>query len=154
MYRCLHIATYRTMKEFGLGSAVEFLFTVSIQRRDMRVVCMGENPRPVCLGDQAVKREQEFFLKCDNYISQQSSEDDIIIGSGCHLIKLYQNHAAIDFLVVDNQVGKNSRRLFLIQVSSMKYQNRKGDKRWMQFCSNNLVLVTFPWQNFIVTRPR
>ena len=78
----------------------------------------------------AVPCEDEFVLKCDNYISQKSPTDDIRTGSsGCHLIKLCERYPAIDFLVVDNRAGKSSHRLFLIQVSSMKYQDRSADKK-------------------------
>ena len=70
-------ALYSTMRQFSLGMAVEFLFSVSIQRNDMQVVCNGSNPRPVALRRGANTCENEFTLRCDKYIVQQKMTDDL-----------------------------------------------------------------------------
>ena len=97
----------------------------------MLAVCKGSNPCPVALTSRAKTCENEFALRYDKYIVQQNSTDDLmkVMEPGCHLVKLCERHPAIDFLVVHNRAGQSSRRLFLIQVSAMKYQNRGADKK-------------------------
>lgn len=63
------------------------------------------------------------------FIVIASISAETVMESGCHLVKLCERHPAIDFLIVDNPAGENSRRLFLIQVSAMKYQNRGASKK-------------------------
>ena len=122
---------YTAMREFNLGMAVEFLFSVSIQRNIMTAMCRGSDPRPVALSTRAKTCDETFTLQCDNYIVQQKIEDNLmtVTEPGCHLVKLCECHPAIDFLVVDNSAGKCSRRLFLIQVSAVKYQKRDSNKK-------------------------
>ena len=122
---------YTAMREFNLGMAVEFLFSVSIQRTIMTAMCRGSDPRPVALSTRAKTCDETFTLQCDNYIVQQKIKDNLmtVTGPGCHLVKLFERHPAIDFLVIDNSAGKCSRRLFLIQVSAVKYQKRDSNKQ-------------------------
>ena len=121
---------YTAMREFNLGMAVEFLFSVAIRRTIMTATCRGKKPRPVALSNGAKICDKTFTLQCDNYIVEQKIEDNLTVtGSGCHLVKLFERHPAIDFLVIDNSAGKSSRRLFLIQVSAVKYQKRGSNKK-------------------------
>ena len=123
---------YTTMCGFSLGGmAVEFLFSESIQRNIMTAMCRGSDPRPVALSSRAKTCDETFTLQCDNYIVQQKIEDNLmtVTEPGCHLVKLCERHPAIDFLVVDNSAGKSSHRLFLIQVSAVKYQKRGPNEK-------------------------
>lgn len=86
---------------------------------------MDKKPRHLTRkGANASTSASIFHLKCDNYILQSSPDDTIAVTRGCHLIKLCQDHPAIDFLILDNSFGtKDSHKLFFIQVSAMKYQS-------------------------------
>ena len=49
--------------------------------------------------------------------------------SSCMLIKLAENHVAVDFLILDaTAIGVSSRKPFFIQVSAREYQDRSGGK--------------------------
>ena len=46
----------------------------------------------------------------------------------CVLIKLAENHVAVDFLIVDaTELGAASKKLFFVQVSVMQYQERSSE---------------------------
>ena len=47
----------------------------------------------------------------------------------CILIKLIQKHPAVDFLILENLAGVSSKKLFFVQVSAVKYQDRESDKK-------------------------
>ena len=45
------------------------------------------------------------------------------------LIKLARDHPAIDFVIVSSEGSVDSKRLYLIQVSSSQYQHRPKERR-------------------------
>ena len=47
--------------------------------------------------------------------------------TSCILVK---KHPAVDFLIKYNPAGKVSKKLFLVQVSAQKYQNRDAEHRY------------------------
>lgn len=64
---------------------------------------------------------------------------DTIGSSECLMIKLAENHYAIDFLILDCTVaGVKNRRLYFVQVSAQKYTHRPKKKRYSAMISTTV----------------
>lgn len=67
----------------------------------------------------------------DKFLFQSKRGEVLPSAEGeCVLIKLSENHVAVDFLILDaTEIGVSSKKLFFVQVSAMKYQDSpKGRK--------------------------
>lgn len=117
---CLgHITfVYKTLLEYDTGAAVEFLFAAQALSVGITVEKASQNPSR---------------LKPSLYVHQTEAgmcESETTIS--CILIKLVKKHPAVDFVIIDNPAGKDSKKLFLVQVSAQKYQNCGGEHRYQQ----------------------
>ena len=110
---------YRTFKTFNLGGAVEFLFSVSALTTGITII-------------QSMNKETKIILKPQEYENQCSMGElpPVQPGNTCKLVKLVENHPAIDFIILHNPGGSTSKSLFFVQVSSRKYSERSIDSRY------------------------
>ena len=110
---------YRTFKTFNLGGAVEFLFSVSALTTGITII-------------NSMNKETKILLKPQEYENQCRMGELPLMqpGNTCKLVKLAENHPAIDFIILYNPGGSKSKRLFFVQVSSRKYSERSIDSRY------------------------
>ena len=118
--------TYKLMLSFDIGSAMEFLFFATVLSHGFDIVCKGLKPQPV--NDARNSRKKTMHIQCTKMCSQEEIPHGI--QSECVLlVKLMKRHAAIDFLIFQNHACPESKKLFFIQVSALKYQSRNSKKR-------------------------
>ena len=110
---------YRTFKTFNLGGAVEFLFSVSALTTGITII-------------HSTNKETKILLKPQEYENQcrMGELPSMQPGNTCKLVKLVENHPAIDFIILYNPGGSTSKSLFFVQVSSQKYSERSIDSRY------------------------
>ena len=110
---------YRTFKTFNLGGAVEFLFSVSALTTGITIT-------------DSTNKEIRIRLKPQEYENQfrMGELPSMQPGNTCKLVKLVENHPAIDFIFLYNPGGSTSKSLFFVQVSSRKYSERSADSRY------------------------
>ena len=121
---------FKLFWDFAKGAALEFLFAITLMHKDKVVVeCKGSEP--TCLSEYATEvRSESFDLSATKYLLQTQSAclPHGWDSTGVILIKLVQNHPAVDFLVINNW-GASSKRLFFVQVSAKMYQERNKEDR-------------------------
>ena len=112
---------------------MEFLFTAQLQMHKNDVKCYGYESKCSALHESYENlskdgRESMYTIQVNNYLLQHEVSDSLPADAGCHLIKLKEGHVAIDFVIIERLAGKGAEKLFLVQVSTTKYQKRSGPK--------------------------
>ena len=120
---------YKIMEAYNSGMALEFRFAGKVlSMSGVYAKCLSNKPQAI--KGQITKKER-YHLKCSNIIYQQDISSSIQPDNGtCTLVKLVEGHPALDFLIIDKSYGKDSNRLFFIQVSLSRYERRNTDKRF------------------------
>lgn len=119
------LSCYSMFNEYDKRTAFEFLVCAQLMSKDNCICCMGGKPTPV--GDKSSSTsysngKPEFHIPAANqYIVQTDCGDDLRCERSCSLVKLYESHFGIDFLIIFKPVGSGSNKLLLIQASVTKY---------------------------------
>lgn len=109
---------YTCLAEFAKGAAFEILVLYNME-------CF---PHTATRGDK--KEEINIPICTDVYFQRHFEFPSRKIGK-CTIIKLSENHPAIDFLILDDtRLEKDSCKLFLVQVSIKSYQNRGANEKY------------------------
>lgn len=119
------------MIPYCLGGAVEFLFTAQLQVHKNDVICYGKFPSALHTSYETMganQQQRRYPIAICNHMIQHEISDPLPQHHGCHLIQLKWDHYGIDFTIIDRQAGRDSEKLFLVQVSATKYQKRTGPK--------------------------
>ena len=122
---------FKLLWEYDKGASLEFLFAITLMQKDKKVVAKCKGSIPTCLSKKATTAHSESFdLRATKYLLQTHPAclPHGWDSTGVILIKLVQKHPAVDFLVINNW-GASSKRLFFVQVSAKKYQERSKEKR-------------------------
>ena len=124
------LRNYRLFKTYDIGAAFEFLVSAQLRMQKNVVVCYGENPSPLhaTLGSKDGNSLEQYIIEIPASYQIQKTAEDALQSGGTVLIKLYEQHPCIDFLVIEKVAGRSSEKLFLIQSSVTRYQNRSGPK--------------------------
>lgn len=120
---------YKIMLAYNSGMALEFRFAGKVLSMiGVYTECLGNEPQAI---RGQITKKKAYHLKCSNIIYQQDISSSIQPDNGtCTLVKLVEDHPALDFLIIDKSYGKDSNRLFFIQVSLSRYECRNTDKRF------------------------
>ena len=97
---------------------------------------------------------------CSYYVLQECPQSPIQgLKHDWTLIKLEQDHPSLDFLIVARPFSKDSQKLFLIQVSNSRYENRDNDKKFdsirykfKKFCNNAITPLDHYSQMFSISK--
>lgn len=108
---------------FYTGAALEYAF-LTVIRNGITARCMNA---PAGSEDMSIEipstTEKVWIQPSYGEVPQQFS--------GCLVVKLAQNHCAVDFLIVDSTpIGANNKRLYFVQVSAKAYTERATDDRY------------------------
>ena len=125
------ISCYTLLTTYDTGVAFEFLTCAQLKSVSNRIFCTGSSPTPVCSSLSVTRPsngKEAFIIPTPNQYMLQSEVNDELKGDQCCLVKLHKQHFGVDFLVVYNPAGSDSKRLFLIQASVSTYQRRNGPK--------------------------
>ena len=112
------------LSTFNTGATLEFLFYLRAKTKGFHL----ESP---------LSKDPITIPSVDNVFVQHSIgviPDSFITDSGtstCLVVKLAQNHVAIDFLIVTNGPagGIDSRKLYFVQVSLQRYEDRNSESK-------------------------
>lgn len=130
--RAAILASYSLFKQFATGAAIEFLVCAQLQSQSNTISCKGKEPTP--LGNRLEsshesKGEMEIVIPAAEECVSQAGYDAVIEPhKKCCLVKLCESHFGIDYLIIDTPAGAGSRKLFLVQVSATRYQERSGPR--------------------------
>ena len=118
---------YEVMAQYNAAMALEFKFAGKVLTNGVYAQCLGSGQSVTGRRD----RMKNYHLKCFNYVQQQTISSSINAPSRtCTLVKLVEGHPALDFLIISKLHGRDSNRLFLVQVSLLRYENRNNQKRF------------------------
>lgn len=110
------------VREIDTGAALEYEFLFAA-RNGVTAKCMNDPDKEVLeipRSHKNVWRQPEHGAIPDY---QETAE-------GCLIMKLAENHCAIDFLILNStSIGRRSRRLYFVQVSSSAYVDHAIEKR-------------------------
>ena len=125
------LSIHSLMKGFNTGMAFEFLVYAKLQIDGSEIRCMGDNPSSLAeSADRSshVNARPRFQIgQCDECINQ-SHFDELKPSKSWCLVKLRKEHYAVDFLVIGDPHGTASKKLFFVQASVQKYQDRTERK--------------------------
>ena len=126
------ICCYHLFKEYDTGATFEFLTCAQLKSRKNEIFCIGKEPTPVTdsLNSKSPANGIPSFSipAANKYIVQSGLGDDLKSNQSCCLVKLQEEHFGIDFIIVIDTAGSASKRLFVVQASVTKYQQRTGPK--------------------------
>jgi Cdc6-like AAA superfamily ATPase len=126
------ISHYVIFKAYDKGGAYEFLVCARLKHHPNVIHCLGDKPTPV--GEELSSAHPSFgkpefeIPAAGQYIVQTACHDDLKCEQMCCLVKLCESHYGVDFLVIYNPAGADSKKLLLIQASVTKYQTRRGPR--------------------------
>ena len=119
---------YSLLEQFDIGAAAEYLFFARCLSGGVIATCKGQSCYPITA---STKMEATVEIACDNSIKQRAVSDNLIVPiNKCTIIHLCQNHFAIDFLILNNRPGVRAKRLYFVQVSLQRYQDRPAEKKF------------------------
>ena len=122
---------FAIIRSYDVGASIEFLLVSQLRMHQNDVKCYGSkcsalhNRRET---PSKISRENVYTIRVTNFEKQVSIGDALPRDRGCHLVKLVENHVAIDFVIIERESGKDTEKLFLIQASATKYAKRSGPK--------------------------
>ena len=119
---------YTLMEQFDIGAAAEYLFFARCLSEGVIATCKGLSCYPITANTNI---EPTVEIACNNSIKQRDVSDDLILPiNRCTIIHLCQNHFAIDFLILNKRPGARASRLYFVQVSLQRYQDRPAGKKF------------------------
>ena len=131
---------YQIMEGFNRGMALEYKFAGAVLQSNLAQYAKCNDKCPKAVEGSRIRSER-YDLRCTKYVIQENIQYPIEgLNNKWTLIKLIENHPSLDFLIVAKSYGRDSHKLFLIQVSTSRYETRDNEK--------NLVASRISSKNF------
>ena len=107
------------LRTFNTGAALEYEF-LTIVRQGTIAKCMNDNEEEVTIPSSL----QDVWMQ-DDFGTVPTK------ATGCLIMKLAENHCAVDFLILDStKIGTAGKRLYFVQVSALAYTDWPTNRRY------------------------
>ena len=123
---------YGLMREYDKGGAFEFLVHAQLLIEKNSIYCMAAKPSALGnseAGRSCVNAHPVIEIEqCVESINQSGYHDELKPKKNWCVVKLCDGHYGVDFLIISNTHGADSKRLFFVQTSMQKHQSQSEKK--------------------------
>ena len=126
-------SVYSLMRGYDVGAAFEYLVHAQLLIAKNSIYCMAIKPSALgnskTTGSYVNARSVIEIEQCVKSINQSAYDDDLKPDESWCVVKLCDSHYGMDFLIICNTHGVDSKKLFFVQTSKVqKHQSRSKQK--------------------------